>query len=470
MSFTYSQALDYIHSFDDPYLAAIRDHGKQTWGLAKIEKLLTTLGNPQLSYPSIHVAGTKGKGSTSAFIAQGLMESGLKVGLYISPHLEDWRERIQIDRHLISKPALARLASDVVPFAGQVAGLSAFEVTTALALWYFAREQVYAAVIEVGLGGRLDATNVLDPLVSVITNISLDHTQLLGTTLAEIAGEKAAIIKPGRPVVSAPQPDEVDAVIARQAEKMGSPLIVVGRDWRFEIDDASLSGTTARIGNEQITTTYHIGPAGLVQVENAAVAVATLNEARRAGLEVTDEASAAGLANTKWPGRFEIMRMEPLIIIDGAHNPYSVGRLVESLVALAPGRDMSFVFGCMADKDIEGMLKPILPIAKRLIFTQAQTERAAEVEHLCAASQKVMQEFNQGVTSPTVSPQITLAGDVPAAIDAGLGMLPDGSILIITGSLAIAGEARTALNSLARDGIRPIEPSVVKNERVIESE
>src|SRR5574341_806749 len=274
MPLTYQQAFDYVHSFDDPYQAAIRDHGKQTWGLAGIRDLLARIGDPHRACPVIHVAGTKGKGSTAAFIAQGLIESGLKTGLYTSPHLEDWRERIQINRQLISEDAVAALVEDIQSHADAVPGLSAFEVTTALAFWRFAREGCDAAVIEVGLGGRLDATNVLEPLVAVITSISLDHTQLLGNTVAEIAAEKAAIIKPGVSVVSAPQTPEALSVIAGRATETGSRLTLVGRDWQAQRLSHNLSGSRALIGPVGKLKEHQIGLAGHFQIENAATALA----------------------------------------------------------------------------------------------------------------------------------------------------------------------------------------------------
>ena len=448
----YSQALEYIHSFDDPYLAAIRDHGKQTWGLAKIEALLAALGQPQLAYPVIHVAGTKGKGSTSALIARALAESGLKVGLYTSPHLEDWRERIQVNGRLIEKSAVAALADDLRPFAENVPGLSAFEVTTALAFWHFARVHVDAAVIEVGLGGRLDATNVVDPLVSVLTSISLDHTQLLGNTLAEIAGEKAAIIKPGKPAVSAPQPPDAAEVFERRAAETGSRLVVVGRDWQFETLDASLDGSLVRITGPDTSGDYRLGLPGLFQAENAAVAVAALDEARRAGLPVTADGIRAGLAKAKWPGRLEVVGREPLIILDGAHNPYSIGRLADSLAALTPDRPIVYVFGSMADKDVEGMLRHLILTGRRIILTRAMNGRAAAVDELVETARRVIDELtaNGWLSDP---PSLDQEASVRQAVEAGLASLggpDDPTLLCITGSLSIVGEARAELAAKRR--------------------
>ena len=450
MTITYQQAFDYIHSFDDPYLAALRNHGKQTWGLEGIRQLLDRLGSPHLAYPTIHVAGTKGKGSTAAFITQGLIESGLRTGLYISPHLQEWRERIQVNRQEIAPEALARLVEDIRPHADGMP-LSAFEITTALALWHFAREGCDAAVIEVGLGGRLDATSVVEPIVAVITNISRDHMQLLGDTLGEIAGEKAAIIKPGVPVVSAPQPPEALTVIEEQATNQGSPLILVGRDWQVEVVRLTWEGSEALIGNKSLHR-YRIGLAGAFQVENAAVALAALDAACHAGLPITQAACEAALAGTRWPGRLEIVSRRPLIVLDGAHNVHSMQRLVESIEHLRrpqPTRGaVVFVFGCMADKEVGAMLQSLLPITQRVILTAAQHVRAASPDDLLTAASEII-ETARG-TGADWADQISLktAPDIASAIHMARQGLQEDDLLCITGSLSIAGEARDELLGL----------------------
>ncbi len=436
-SFDYQSALQYINGFDNPYQAALRDHGKQTWGLAKISELLEKLGNPHLAYPTIHVAGTKGKGSTSALIAQGLIESGLKTGLYISPHLEDWRERIQINRQLISEGDLASLVSDFEPFAEQVAGLTAFEVATALGFWHFARQRCDVAVIEVGLGGRLDATNVVQPLVAVLTNISLDHMQLLGNTIAEIASEKAAIIKPGVAVVSAPQTEEARQVIERQAQVARSNLVLVGRDWLVEPIHLTLHGSQIRAGAAGQMQMYHLRLPGRFQIENAAVALAALSEAERRGLPVTGDAQRAALANTVWPGRFELISEHPLIVLDSAHTPYSIEQMVSSLREMSDQSPITFVFGCMADKDIDGMLRVMLPVARRIIFTQAGNERAAAAQTLL--------EHAQTIAVPAGDLALAVAPAVANAVTMAINEASDGDVICILGSLSVAGQARSSL-------------------------
>ncbi len=439
MSLSYQQALGYIHSFDDPYLAALRDHGHQTWGLDRIRSVLHLLGDPHLAVPVVHVAGTKGKGSTAAFITQGLIEAGLKTGLYISPHLQDWRERIQINRHTIEPEELARLVTDYREAAGGVTDISAFEATTALAFWHFARERCDAAVIEVGLGGRLDATNVVQPLVSVITSISLDHMQLLGDTLAEIAAEKAAIIKPGIPVVSAPQDPEAQAVIERRARETGSPLALVGRDWLVEPVRMSWAGSEARIGPPGSLQSVSISLPGEFQIENAATAAAALKQAQEAGLAIPDRSIVDGLAKVQWPGRLDVISHDPLVIVDSAHNPYSIRQLVRALKTLGEFESISFVFGSMADKDIDGMLEELTPIARRMFFSQGANPRAATAADLLERANRVAGRMGRQPAA------MIAASDLKDALQRAIqGRQPDEAICI-TGSLALAGEARTLL-------------------------
>lgn len=448
MSLTYQEALDYIHSFDDPYLAAIRDHGKQTWGLSRIRARLAELGDPHLAYPTIHIAGTKGKGSTSAFITQGLIASGLKTGLYISPHLQDWRERITINREMISEEALARLVEDYQKAPTSVEGLSAFEVTTALAFWHFAREGCEAAVIEVGLGGRLDATSVVEPVVSVITNISLDHMQFLGDTLGEIAGEKAAIIKANTPVISAPQSPEALAVIEAKAREMNSPLTLIGRDWSATSISMGWDGSEAEIGPSGETHRVKIALPGAFQIENAAAAAGALKAAQSAGVAVKDEAIWRAMSEITWAGRLEIMGRNPLIVLDSAHNPYSMKRLRESLYALKGYENLTFVFGCMADKHANAMLEELLPASKRVVFTQIAHPRAAHPEELRTSARKMFDEWINEGSLWVDGVELSTAPDVAAAIALALGKTGADDALVVAGSMALAGEARTVLESV----------------------
>jgi dihydrofolate synthase / folylpolyglutamate synthase len=440
MSLTYQQALDYIHSFDDPYLAAIRDHGKQTWGLSRIRA--------HLAYPTIHIAGTKGKGSTSAFIAQGLIASGLRTGLYISPHLQNWRERISINRAMISEDDLAQLVHDYQQTPTHIEGLSAFEVSTALAFWHFARQSCEVGVIEVGLGGRLDATSVVEPVVSVITNISLDHMQFLGETLGEIAGEKAAIIKAGTQVISAPQPPEALAVIEAKAREMNSPLTLIGKDWTATPISMGWDGSEAEIGSIDNTHRVRIALPGLFQIENAATAAAALKAVQSAGVAVKDDAIWRAMSEITWPGRLEIAGRDPLVVLDSAHNPHSMERLIEALEALGGYEHLTFVFGCMADKHALAMLRTLLPNASRVVFTRINHDRAAHTEDLRAYSRALIQEALDRGEGWARDLELSTAPDVASAIALALGKTGASDALVVAGSMALAGEARTVLESV----------------------
>jgi len=430
-------AIDYIYTLVNYELTKPETIPPDAWNLQTPRALLEFLGNPHLAYPTIHVAGTKGKGSTAAFIAQVLQESGLRTGLYTSPHLVDFRERIQINRELISPEAFVALVNDLKPYVPQVPGLTWFEALTSLAFWHFAREQCDVGVIEVGMGGRLDATNVIRPVVSAIANLSFDHTQLLGNTLAEIAAEKAAIIKAGIPAVSAPQRPEAEEVLTRTAVEQGSRLIFVGREWQYAVESLSLTGTRITVTHQGERRTYDLAMLGAVQAENATLALAALAEAEKAGIPITGDARREGLANMKWPGRLQVVRQEPLVILDSAHNRHSARRLVEDLHALVGSRPLTFALGFMADKDIDGMLTTLLPAANRVILTRADHPRAVEVEKLRERVAAI------GARTPTAS----FAAVSEAVIYALAEASPD-DVICIMGSLAVVGEALRLLENV----------------------
>ena len=309
-------------------------------------KLLAKLGDPHRQLRAIHVAGSKGKGSVCAMCATALQASGLRVGLYTSPHLIDMRERIRIltptdNDGKISEADFARLVSHLQPFVAKIAGITWFEVITALAFHYFAQQGVDVAVIEVGLGGRLDATNVVQPLVTVITPISLEHTNLLGDTVAEIAGEKAGIIKPNVPVVCAPQPESALAVIHQHAQKANAPFIVVGEDVRFSPLPAKKG--VSRIQVEDVrqpnspfdSLQLDVGLLGRHQQENGVVALTTLRQLQPYFPTITPTTIQQGIAGTRWQGRLQLLRPPSAeyagILLDGAHNADSAQKLATAL-------------------------------------------------------------------------------------------------------------------------------------------
>jgi dihydrofolate synthase/folylpolyglutamate synthase len=426
----YNKALDYLYSFVDYSLKHSSELARAEFNLDRMFALMDALGNPQTAYPIIHVAGTKGKGSVSALCASALQAAGYRVGLYTSPHLLDYCERIQVNGEPISHELLVDLVEEVKPAVAAIPKLTTFEITTALGLLAFARQGCDAAVIEVGLGGRLDATNVVTPRVSVITSLSMDHMAVLGDTLAKIAGEKAGIIKPGVPVVSSPQKDEALEVLERVAAERGVPLTLVGRDVKFEFVSSSLDGQNFRIQNSD----FRIPLLGYHQVENAATAYAALEAS---GLSISDDAIRKGFSQVKWRARFEIARRDPPVIFDSAHNQDSFAKLRQTLDEYFPGRQAYLIFGASEDKNIPGMFAEMKPKIKRLIVTRANHPRALEVEKILELAEQA------GVESEAVSP-------VEAALARALELSKnDGSIVLSAGSMFVTAEVMQAWNQFA---------------------
>jgi dihydrofolate synthase/folylpolyglutamate synthase len=415
--------------------------------------LLETMGNPHHRYPVVHIAGTKGKGSVAAMCAGALQAGGYRTGLYTSPHLLDFRERVQVNGQYVAPDQVAALVTDLQPLEAAQPGLTTFELTTALAFEHFARQRVDAAVIEVGLGGRLDATNVLRPRACVITALSLDHTALLGDTVAQIAAEKGGIIKAGVPVVCAPQPPEALVVLERMAGDRGAPLIQVGRDWLYRpiahnLERQSLAVWSAE-EQRQLDTLRAAGHIvdwrpevlelqllGEHQVENAAVAYAALQVLREQGLPLAAGPLRAGLAATRWPGRFEIAASQPAVVLDGAHNADSARRLAAALHGYFPGRRCVLVLGVSADKDLPGILRALLtaPAGEigHVIATQAQHPRAQDPAEVAA----LVRQYNIG--AEVIAP-------VDQAVNRAVGLAGPDGVVLVTGSLFVVAEARAVL-------------------------
>lgn len=378
----YHSALRYLYGLVDYEKQRIERYSPEEFRLDRVAEFLAQLGTPQAAYPKIHVAGTKGKGSTAAMLASVAQEANLKVGLYTSPHLHTYRERMRINGEPISRSEMAALVEEIQPVVETIPGLTMFEVTTALAFLYFARQQIDLAIIEVGLGGRLDATNVITPLVSIITSLSLDHTYLLGDTLGEIAGEKAGIIKPGIPVVSAPQRPEAQKVLEQTAGERQAPLTLVGDDWSWTPGSRSLEGQTLMVTHANSPSAldgeYQLPLIGTFQQENAVTAIAALSILQEQGTAwVNRDVVYQGLKKTNWPGRMEVLNHDPLVIVDCAHNPYSVEVLRDSLELWFPEQRWVLIYGASNDKDISGMLKALLPISAHVVVTRSYHPRAS---------------------------------------------------------------------------------------------
>lgn len=429
----YNLALDYLYSFVDYSLKHSSELAKADFNLDRMFALIESLGNPQTKYPIIHVAGTKGKGSTSALCAAGLKAAGYKVGLYTSPHLEDFVERIRVGGGPISHEQLADWVEEIKPHVARIEKLTTFEITTALAFMAFAKCGVNAAVFEVGLGGRLDATNVVAPKVSVITSLSYDHTTVLGNTLALIAGEKAGIIKEGAPVVSSPQKEEALEVLRRVARLRGCEFTLVGKDVTFEFVESSLEGQALTVHRPSSAVQFKIPLLGRHQLENAATAYAAL---KASGIPLTDEQIQTGFSQVQWRARFEVMRVEPPVIFDCAHNQDSFERLRETLEEYFPGKNAYLIFGASEDKNIPGMFAEMKPKIRKLIVTQADHPRALSVDQIRGLADQA------GLESEAALP-------VREALRRALELsAKDGSIVLSAGSMFVTAEVMREWKSL----------------------
>lgn len=424
------------------------DHD-QVFKLERMHALVAALGNPHAAFRCVHVAGSKGKGSVCEMTAAALGGCGLTVGVYTSPHLLDLRERIRINGEWISDASLAscmdRVAEAARGLPASVGTVTHFEALTACALVYFADQAVDLAVIEVGLGGLNDATNIVSPTVCAITSIQREHTQLLGDTLEEIAAHKAGIMKPGVVCITMSQDKGVMKVMRDTAARVGAPLRVVGEDLEFSSRFAAvdqtpcrrISLTTPRRAFEHIVVPLK----GEHQAHNCGVALGVIDALSERGIHAPDGAIAAGLARTAANGRLEIVCREPRTIVDGAHTPESIGELIKSLGAHIRYDSLVVVFGCAADKDATGMLQKIAQGADKVVFTKASgSARAMDPRELARRyfeiSQKTMQAAPNIEEALKIAEKAVLRGDV----------------LCITGSFLIAGEAKRHYLTKAQKG------------------
>ncbi|MDR7570702.1 MAG: folylpolyglutamate synthase/dihydrofolate synthase family protein, partial [Armatimonadota bacterium] len=396
---------------------------------------------------TVLVAGTKGKGSTAAMMAAVLAEAGERVGLYSKPHLVDFRERIRVGDTLIPEETLADLVAEVRPAVEAGEGdpwgrATYFEVSVALALVHFLREGVDRAILEVGIGGRLDATNICDPELSVITPISYDHTDVLGNTLREIASEKAGIIRPGGVVVTAPQLPEPWEVLHERCRELGARLVEVGRDVHYEIRRVGLDGVDFTV--ETPLGRYeglHVPLLGRHQAVNAAVAITAVEALlRREGRRLAPEAARMGLARLSWPARQELLRLRPAILVDVAHNPASMAALRDTLRELFSGRRVVLVLGMIATHDPDPVAQIIVPLAGEVIATTPQDPRALPAEAL-------------GEVARRYTSRVLSLPDPQEALAVSLSRLGEDDVLVVTGSFYLAGPLRAALLSRLRSPV-----------------
>jgi len=439
---TYQAALDYLFAATDYEKMQRVRYNADTFSLDRMRRYLEMLGSPERRLGSVHIAGTKGKGSTAAMVHAMAGACGLVSGLYTSPHLVDLRERIRVGPREIAPGSLRRLIQAARPHidALRAAGdpPTFFEIFTGLAFRHFADAGVDLAVVEVGLGGRLDATNVLVPHVSVITALSLDHTFQLGGTLEAIAAEKAGIIKPGVPVVTHPQPPEAMAVVERMAREAGSPLLAVGREVLYAWQPAERWGR--RGGRLSVTTPRGTYPdlflplMGEHQAANAASAIAAAELAPPLAVRLTADRVREGLARVDWPGRMEHVAGAPEMVLDGAHNRESVERLLEALGRHFPGRAAAVLFAAAADKDVDGMLQ-VLAASDRVagtVFTRTENPRACDPADLEARLRRLGRD---GRAAVPVAEALRAAADMAGA---------DG-LVVVCGSLYLVGEVKRLL-------------------------
>jgi dihydrofolate synthase/folylpolyglutamate synthase len=401
-------------------------------GLSSTENLLARLGRPDRDVPCIHIAGTNGKGSVGATVTRALSLAGYRVGFYTSPHLVSFRERFVIGPKMISQRRVVALAEQVWEVVAQEEPPTFFEFVTAMAFLYFAKEKVDLSVLETGMGGRLDATNVARPLVGVITNIGLEHTEYLGRTLAEIAYEKAGIIKPGLRVVTGESRKRIRAIFEETTRRMGGRLICLGREvrvrrrpgGRFDYQGLSLKLKDLKPGL--------LGPH---QARNQALALAALELLKDDGFSITEAQLREGLASVVWPGRAEMFPGPPDLMLDGAHNPPGARALARTIEDL--GRQgVHLVLGIMADKDIEHVMAPLLPVARALYLTRPVYERAAEPARLAEAA--------KAFRGP-----VKVIPTLPEAIEAARAAAKKNELVLITGSLFTVGEARAYLTGVS---------------------
>jgi dihydrofolate synthase/folylpolyglutamate synthase len=448
----YQEALAYLYSLSDFERGGPFSHAPEE-NLPREARLLAALGNPQQRYSCTLIAGTKGKGSTAAYIERVLRQAGLRTGLYTQPDLHTFRERMRVNGRLISEAEFAEMVSELRVAVEQIERLHEFgsyityEVATALALLYFARQQVEHAVLEVGLGGRLDATNVTQPLVSVIASISYDHMQILGNTLTEIATEKADIIKTGGIVVTSAQSPEALLAIARVSQARQAKLVRVGAlgddpaqaevhtgllpsiSYRYTLEERAVEFQRFTVlAPEQVYRGLEIPLAGQHQLENATLALATLEMLREKGVAWNEDALRQGLRNVFWPARIEVVARDPTIIVDGAHNTDSMQKLLLALRASFHWHRLFVVLGVARDKDLPGIAQALSAI-DAVILTRMANPRAASIEQLQALFEQYAPRV-QVYTSETSDAAMNLAADLAESAD----------LICATGSLYLAAE------------------------------
>ncbi|MCX6012931.1 MAG: bifunctional folylpolyglutamate synthase/dihydrofolate synthase [Chloroflexi bacterium] len=433
----FREAVDWILGFTDYEQLPGSSYAAANFDLRRMELLMNALDNPHMASRTIHIAGSKGKGSTAAMIASSLSSAGYSVALYTSPHLITIRERMMINGKYISPEQFGKLTSLLFPKVNAInktanyGKLTTFEILTALAFCYFRENKVDFQVVEVGMGGRLDATNIVKPEITVITSISIDHTAILGNTLTEIAGEKCGIIKSKVPLVTSPQKPEVMTVIKDFCDRLNSNLTSIGNDYSWERLKHSLNEQSFHLKTTRAAYVLTTPLLGDHQIENAATAVSALEI-----LKVEKNAIQAGLLNVHWPGRLEILMKEPAtLVVDGAHNTDSAKKLIEAIKQYFNYRYLIMIIGISADKDIKGIVNVLAPSCKIVYTTRSRNPRSADPIALAS-------EFSKcGITSFVTS-------NVSEAISQALTSAGEHDLICATGSLFVVAEVIERMKGL----------------------
>ena len=417
----YQRSLDYLYGLEKFGMI---------FGLAKIEEILEAVGNPHREIQAIHVGGTNGKGSTAAIIASILRKEGYRVGLYTSPHLIRFTERMKVNEKEIEKEEVADLTEWMrqrIETAGVAPPFTFFDFTTAMVFLYFKQKMVDLAVLEVGLGGRLDSTNVIDPLLSIITNIGKDHEDVLGKGVLRIAREKAGIIKESRPLITAATQAQVLRLFSKICREKKAPFFRVGKEFRYVLAG---EGSFSYEGLHRKLWGLSLNLRGSHQIINATTALGAMEILDDLGYRVSNDAMTEGLKEVDWPGRLEVVCSSPRVLLDGAHNPDGALSLKESLEKDFQYHHLVLLIGIMKDKDAHSILHSLSPLADHIIFTRPGTDRAASPALLRKALGR------NGKKAEVIE-------DFRKAIDRGLSLTSEEDILCITGSLYTVGEARS---------------------------
>ncbi len=423
----YTEAIDYLY--------ALQFHGIKL-GLRNIQRLLVLLGEPERSFRSVHIAGTNGKGSTSSFIASILRSAGYRVGHFTSPHLVSFTERIRVNGTMISRDDVVRITALIRDLIGNEKDFTPtfFEFVTAMAFHYFREHQVQYAVVETGMGGRLDATNILEPEATVITSVSMDHMEFLGHTLEEITGEKAGIVKDDTPLIVGKQDEKAIKIIMDEAWKKKATPSVYGKDFHGDVEEIGTGGSRFHYRSKDTFPDLTVPLCGRFQIENAAVAIRTIEMMGDA--DIPEGVIREGLASTRWEGRCERLNWKYPILFDGAHNQGAAAALAETLrmIFLMEFSDIIFIIGAMGDKEVEGYFKVLLPLGRLTIFTTLRFARAARSDDLLQSAE-------------TLGVEAVATDDMAHALKTAEERYKDGDLVVITGSFYAVGEAKGVIGA-----------------------